>query len=105
MELVAGVLQLAMHGGAIHADSMRPSVHVSGSQNRHCGLAVPCGARVGTALALAGTAALVAGELATIPFRDQHLDDTGPAIVGSVFGLGVLLTAVPPGTVFTRRTS
>ena len=52
------------------------------------------GARFGTALALAGTFVFFLAELATIPFADQRLDDTGPQIVGGVFGLGVTLTAV-----------
>jgi hypothetical protein len=30
-------------------------------------------------------------QLATISLRHQRLDDTGPAIAGSVFGLGILL--------------
>lgn len=52
------------------------------------------GARVGTALALAGTAVLLVAELASIPLRHQRIADTGPAIVGSVFALGMVLTAV-----------
>lgn len=59
------------------------------------GLAGPSGiARVGTTLALVGTALLFAGELASIPINDQRLDDPGPMTVGGIFGLGVLLTAV-----------
>ncbi|GAB2656082.1 hypothetical protein [Kribbella swartbergensis] len=51
-------------------------------------------ARIGTALALVGTFVFFVAELATIPFADQRMDDTGPQIVGAVFGLGVALTAV-----------
>jgi hypothetical protein len=51
-------------------------------------------ARLGTALALVGTALLFVGELASIPIRDQHTDDTGAVIVGGIFALAILLTAV-----------
>lgn len=50
-------------------------------------------ARVGSGLALVGTFAFFVAELATIPFADQRMDDTGPQIVGAVFGLGITLTA------------
>lgn len=59
------------------------------------GIAGPSrGARTGLALALAGTAFFVATELASIPFREQQLEDTGPAIVGGLFGLATLPSAV-----------
>ena len=59
------------------------------------GLAGPSrSARVGTALAIAGTALLFVGELASILIRDQRTDDTGAAIVGAIFGLAILLTAI-----------
>ena len=62
---------------------------------RRSGLAGPGRlARAGTTLALAGTALLLAGELASIPIRDQHVDDTGATIVGAIFGLAVLLSAI-----------
>ena len=51
-------------------------------------------ARVGVILALAGTALLFVGELASIPIRSQQVDDTGATIVGAIFGIGTLLTAV-----------
>jgi hypothetical protein len=51
-------------------------------------------AHVGLFLALAGTALLFAGELASIPVRDQRVDDTGATIVGAIFGIGGLLSAV-----------
>jgi hypothetical protein len=51
-------------------------------------------ARLGTALALAGTALLFVGELASIPIRNQHTDDTGATIVGALFAVAILLTAV-----------
>ena len=51
-------------------------------------------ARVGTVLALVGTALLFVGEIASVLIRDQRTDDTGAVIVGAVFALAVLLTAV-----------
>lgn len=51
-------------------------------------------ARIGTTLALVGTAVFFLAELASLPISTQRMDDTGPGIVGAVFGLGVLLTAV-----------
>lgn len=51
-------------------------------------------ARVGTGLALVGTALLFVGEIASIPIRDQRTDDTGALIVGGIFALAILLTAV-----------
>ena len=50
-------------------------------------------ARLGTTLALAGTAVLFVGELASIPIRDQHIHDTGATIVGAIFAAAILLTA------------
>jgi hypothetical protein len=50
-------------------------------------------AHIGLFLALAGTALLFAGELASIPVRDQRVDDTGAAIAGAIFGIGGLLCA------------
>ena len=50
--------------------------------------------RRGTALALIGTALLFVGELASILIRDQRTDDTGAVIVGGIFALAILLTAV-----------
>jgi len=50
-------------------------------------------ARLGTTLALAGTALLFVGELASIPIRDQRSDDTGVTIVGALFAIAILLTA------------
>jgi hypothetical protein len=51
-------------------------------------------ARIGTFLALAGTVALFAAELLSIPIADQRLDDTGAGLVGAGFGLGTLLSAI-----------
>jgi hypothetical protein len=51
-------------------------------------------ARLGTALALVGTALLFVGEMASIAIRDQRTDDTGAVIVGGIFALAILLTAV-----------
>jgi hypothetical protein len=50
-------------------------------------------AHIGLFLALAGTALLFVGELASIPIRDQRGDDTGAAIVGAIFGIAGLLSA------------
>jgi hypothetical protein len=50
-------------------------------------------ARLGTTLALAGTALLFVGELASIPIREQHTDDTGATIVGALFAAAIVLTA------------
>lgn len=61
---------------------------------RRSGLAGPSrAAAVGLSLALAGTALLLVAELSSIPFRDRTVDDTGPAIVGTMFGLATLLSA------------
>jgi len=46
------------------------------------------------ALAVAGTALLVVGELASIPIRDAKVDDTSAAIVGTVFGLASIALMV-----------
>jgi hypothetical protein len=51
-------------------------------------------ARIGTAVALTGTAVLLVAELLSIPIADQRLDDTGPGLVGAVFGLGSALSAI-----------
>jgi hypothetical protein len=51
-------------------------------------------ARVGTVIALTGTAVLFAAELLSIPIADQRIDDTGAGLVGACFGLGTLLSAV-----------
>ena len=48
----------------------------------------------GVALAVAGTALLVVGELASIPIRDAKVDDTSAAIVGAVFGLASIASIV-----------
>lgn len=51
-------------------------------------------ARHGTTLTLVGTALLFVGEIASILIRDQRTDDTGAVIVGAIFALAILLTAV-----------
>ncbi|MDQ3770225.1 MAG: hypothetical protein M3370_12225 [Actinomycetota bacterium] len=62
---------------------------------RRSGLAGPTrAAGAGLALALTGTALLLVGQLASLPLSDQKVDDTGPAIVGGVFGLGTILSAI-----------
>jgi len=50
-------------------------------------------ARIGLALAAAGTAVIALGHLASIAVADGTMDDTGPQIAGGVFGLGTLLSA------------
>ncbi len=62
---------------------------------RRSGAAGPTrAARIGLVVALIGTAVLFVAELAEIPFREQHVDDNGPSVVGGLFGLGTLLTAI-----------
>ena len=48
----------------------------------------------GVALAVAGTALLLVGELASIPVRDAEIDDTSAAIVGAIFGLASIVSTV-----------
>ena len=50
-------------------------------------------AHTGLFLALAGTALLFVGELASIPIRDQRTDDTGARVVGAIFAVAILMTA------------
>jgi hypothetical protein len=51
-------------------------------------------ARSGVAIAVAGTLTLTVGEIIGLPIRDGLTDDTSAQVVGAVFGLGVLLSAV-----------
>lgn len=51
-------------------------------------------ASLGLWAALVGTALVVVGHLASIPVRDELVDDGWPRVVGGVFGLGTVLTAV-----------
>jgi len=51
-------------------------------------------ARRGITLAIAGTALLLVGEIASLPMTDEAANSTAGGIVGAVFGLGVLLSAV-----------
>lgn len=48
----------------------------------------------GVALAVAGTALLFVGELVSIPIRDAQIDDTSATIVGAVFGVASILSAI-----------
>jgi hypothetical protein len=48
----------------------------------------------GLALAIAGTALLLIGELASIPIRHAEIDDTSAQIVGAIFGLASILSTV-----------
>lgn len=50
-------------------------------------------ARIGIPLAALGTLCIIAGHFASIPVRNQTIHDTGPEIVGAIFGIGTLLTA------------
>jgi hypothetical protein len=52
------------------------------------------GARLGPALALAGTALLCAGELASIPIRHADTADTSAWLVGLIYGAATLLMAI-----------
>ncbi|GAA4467444.1 hypothetical protein [Phytohabitans houttuyneae] len=49
--------------------------------------------RWGVRLAVVGTLILTAAELASIPIRDAALDDTAAGAVGTMFGLGTLVSA------------
>jgi hypothetical protein len=51
-------------------------------------------ARVGSVIALTGTAVLFVAELLSIPIADQRIDDTSAGLVGACFGLGSLLSAI-----------
>jgi hypothetical protein len=51
-------------------------------------------ASLGVAIALGGTALILVGHLASIPIRDQSTDDTWPQLIGGVYGLGTVLTAI-----------
>jgi hypothetical protein len=48
----------------------------------------------GVALAVAGTALLLVGELASIPIRDANVDDTSAIIVGALFGVASITATV-----------
>ena len=50
--------------------------------------------RRGITLAIAGTALLLVGEIASLPMTDEATNSTAGGIVGAVFGLGTLLSAV-----------
>ena len=52
------------------------------------------GARVGVSVALAGTALLFVGELASIAVRNQHVHDAGAEVVGAIFAIAIVLSAV-----------
>jgi hypothetical protein len=49
---------------------------------------------VGLAAAVAGTALIVVGHLASIPARDSTVDDAGALVAGLAFFLGTVLSAV-----------
>jgi hypothetical protein len=51
-------------------------------------------ASLGLWAALVGTALTVVGHLASIPIRDELVDAGWPRVVGGVFGLGIVLSAV-----------
>lgn len=46
---------------------------------------------LGVAVAVAGSVLFVVAELASIPVRDQHMDEGAAGAVGAVFGLATLL--------------
>lgn len=48
----------------------------------------------GAATAVAGTALLLVGELASIPIRHAAVDDTSAAIVGAIFGLASVASTI-----------
>jgi hypothetical protein len=49
-------------------------------------------ATTGVALAVAGTALLLVGELLSIPIRDAQVDDTNASSVGAVFGIAGIVS-------------
>jgi hypothetical protein len=51
-------------------------------------------ARIGLGLALAGAALFVVAHLASIPVREQEVDDTGAGLVGGLFALATVLTGI-----------
>lgn len=51
-------------------------------------------ASLGLWAALVGTALIVVGHLASIPVRDELVDDGWPRAIGGVFGVGTVLTAI-----------
>lgn len=55
----------------------------------------------GVALAVAGTALLLVGELASIPIRHAEIDDTSAGIVGGIFGLASVVSTI--GFLLTGR--
>jgi hypothetical protein len=50
--------------------------------------------RLGPMVAVAGTLLLVVAELLSIPIAEQRMDDTGPGLVGALFGVGTLVSAL-----------
>ena len=48
----------------------------------------------GVALAVAGTTLLLVGELVSIPIRQAESDDTSASIIGAVFGVASVLSAI-----------
>lgn len=69
---------------------------------RRSGMAGPTrAASAGLLVAITGTALLLVGELASIPIRHDRTDDTAAAVVGAVFGIAVVLSAV--GFLITGR--
>jgi hypothetical protein len=52
------------------------------------------GWRIGLGVALGGAALFVVAHLASIPVRNQDVDDTGASLVGGLFGLATLLMGV-----------
>ena len=51
-------------------------------------------AQVGLPLAAVGTALIVVGHFASIPVRNQMIDDTGAQLVSAIFGAGTVVSAV-----------
>lgn len=54
-------------------------------------------------LSVLGTLLLAAGEVASLPIRNARLDDTSAGIVGAVFALGTVVSAV--GLLVTGKTT
>jgi hypothetical protein len=103
---IAGALLSAISGAVVQL-AVQPSTSVSDQMWSYpwsSGAVVPVSiayavlharaAAAGAFTAIAGTAFLLAGEVASLPIRHERTDDTGAMIVGAIFGIGVTLSAV-----------
>lgn len=62
---------------------------------RHSGVAGSGrAARIGLPLSALGTALIIVGHFASIPVRNQSVHDAGAQLVGGIFGVGTVLSAL-----------